>query len=119
MRSAIVLSVIAFVILQGFVDVSEADCPAVSPVANFNAVQFAGRWYEIRRYKTVFSALTGNCAAWNFTVNNANTIGIALSTLIADKITKVQTAAAMKTSGVLNWKFTFGPRKAKFFLVFR
>lgn len=115
MRSLIVLSSIAFVVMQGFIDVSVANCPAISPLANFTAEKFTGRWYEVLRYKTSFSTLTGGCATWNFTVSNANNMGIAFN---SDKIAKLETAAVIIANGELNWKFTFGPRMTKLLLVF-
>lgn len=116
MKAEIFLSIVLLVVLHGFVHQSNAQCPPLDPMKNFNASLFAGRWYEVRRYKTVFSALSGNCAVWNFTLNSANNVTVALSTFILDSLTVARNCAAMKSNGVMNWKFTFGLCKSQIFL---
>lgn len=81
----IFLSVVVFIILQGQVDQTSAACPTLTPMTSFNASLFAGRWYEVKRYKTVVDAFAGSCASINFTVNSSNNVTIALNTFIKNR----------------------------------
>lgn len=102
----IVLHLVIFVTFQGLVDLTAADCPSLDPVKNFNASAFAGRWYEVKRYRTLVDALGGSCASLNLTVNSSNNITIALNTLIKDRVVSTRNCAVMRSNGVFDWKFT-------------
>lgn len=109
MKLGIFLSVVISAIILSSVNSEVFQCPPVAPMQNFKASLFAGRWYEIKRYKTAVDAFGGSCSSVNFTVNSSNNLTVALSTYIGNRFINTTNCAAMKSNGVLDWKFSFGP----------
>lgn len=111
MKLGLLLSVVVSTIILSSVNLADAQCPTVVPMQNFNASLFTGRWYEIKRFRTALDAFGGSCSSVNFTVNSSNNITVALSTYISSRLFNTTNCAAMKSNGVLDWKFSFGPSK--------
>lgn len=112
MKPGMFLSVLVSTIILSSVNLADAECPTVVPMQNFKASSFAGRWYEIKRFKTALDVFGGSCSAVNFTVNSNKNLTIALSTYIGSRLVNTKFCAAMNSNGVLDWKFSFGPSKS-------
>merc|ERR1711911_50806 len=55
--------------------VSLGSCPSPSVVANFDAAQYAGTWYENRKYPVIFE-VGQRCVRATYTDNGDGTIGV-------------------------------------------
>lgn len=108
LKRGILLFVAAAFVLQGAANDTRKTCPMVDAMANFNAAEFTGRWFEIKRTKTLVDALRGICSSVNFTVNSKQNITVSLSTKVGGRIVNTQNYALMSSSGVLDWTFNIG-----------
>lgn len=79
-------------------------CSNLSPMEGFDADQFSGRWYEIKRYKTPLDAFGGSCAAWDFTVNSQRDLAINVNVIVRNRPVTTKNKAVMNSDGSLNWR---------------
>lgn len=94
--------------------IDSTTCPALKPVSNFNATAFAGRWYEIKRFKTVVNGLGGTCASFNFTHNSANNISFGLNYYFFNQLITTRDRVMAITNGTFSWNFTIPIVQSKY-----
>lgn len=103
LKFEILLAITILVASNGFTK-TQAQCPAIKAMSTFNVSQFAGRWYQIKKFRTLFDGLSGNCASVNITVNNSNNVTIAVTTPLA----VLKNWLTLQANGVFDWKFSAG-----------
>lgn len=88
-------------------------CPkGITPVGNFRSSDFAGLWYEIKRYPSV--VILGQCATLMFTPDaNAKTVKITAAHVIPGaNVNSTETIEASDNgNGSFNYKMTIGMGK--------
>ncbi|XP_063539025.1 uncharacterized protein LOC134748235 [Cydia strobilella] len=75
----------------------EGECGTVTPVANFQAIQFTGTWYEIARFAS--ARQSGNCTAIQFTSTTQDTFTLTQTIVYNERLTTVSGTATLATDG--------------------
>jgi lipocalin len=78
-------------------------CPAPNPMPGFDAKKFEGRWFEIKRYSTMFNRFGGFCNSLNFTVISSDNVTIKITK--DNVVVEQKSNAKMKVPGVFTWSF--------------
>lgn len=85
---------------------AEKQCPTLEPVSNFNSSSFFGRWYEIKRSKSMLDKYVESCTSIEFTTISDDNITMDLTSVVGQKAVTIKGSVTIVTNGSFDFKFS-------------